>query len=191
MPKPKSKLNAKQLKFLDLYLRDFDPQSAYVEAGYASNNKDSAAFDLLRHPEIRKRIDEEHRKRRNEYRDIHANIIIKLQDIISSDADHFATWTEDTVRLIPSDVIPKHKRKAIAEINSLVVTSERDGDITTKVSNKLKLVDKIKAMELLAKITGALDADKEDPGAQATKNIVTLTLPAGTTLETEYDRPST
>lgn len=79
-----SKLSDKQALFVDAYLVNLNGSEAVKQAGYKTNNPNRLASELLRHPLVRKTIDEKLDARKETF-EIQADMVLaRLQKIAMS-----------------------------------------------------------------------------------------------------------
>ena len=84
------------------------------------------------------------------------SVIASLAAVAFSDVSDVLDWNGSTLNLKPLADIPDWVRASIA---SITVTPGRDGDVVV-----VKMVDKLRALELLGKHTGALIDRREISG---------------------------
>lgn len=157
------KLTDLQARFVEEYLVDFNATEAARRAGSKADNLGQAGYEFLRNPEIRRAIDD----RRTDYsRKIEVtteNIIAEIRRMAFYDPVDLAAMgvhgPEDIIKL-PEDV-----RRAIVGWSW-----DKAGNFT------IKLADKAKALDQLARYTGAIKDHQitvnVDSGALAARSAI-------------------
>jgi len=151
------KLTKKQEIFVYEYLTNgFNATQAYLKAGYKAKNENTAAtsaYKLLRNPKIKKKIQEELSKRREKYKATVKNVIEELSYIAFSDLFNLIEISsEGYITLKNIDKLPLEDRKSIHSLTY----DPKTGSI------KIKMHDKLKALELLGKHLGMFEGEKPD-----------------------------
>lgn len=151
-----AKLTGKQERFCQEYIIDWNATQAYIRAGYKAKNDNVAkatASKLLTKPNIKSRIDEL-KAEIKKLKDIDtAQIVDNLIPIASSNLHDFLVVGDDG--RLSYDVF-KHDGRAIQSIDIEDYT-DMDGELKQRV--KIKLWDKNKANDQLARYTGAYEKD--------------------------------
>jgi phage terminase small subunit len=152
-----NKLTPKQELFIAEYLIDFNATQAFYRAGYKASTTKSAqtsASKLLANSIIAAEIDKRRKADLSKTENLRNRMIEELINMAFSNGTDYAEIGEDgIVRFTPTSKLPPEKRAAVAGIEQ--------GTTGTKV----KMHDKLKAMELLGKMTGQLDTGAGNPGA--------------------------
>jgi len=150
------KLSKKQEAFVYEYLKDFNATQAYIRAGYKVKNENTAAVAaqrLLRNVNIQEKIQKELKKRQKKYEATTENIITELSNIAFSDIFELIDINDDkTIILKSKEQIKQVDRKAVQSITYDAKTG----------SIKIKMHDKLKALELLGKHLGLFEGEKPD-----------------------------
>lgn len=89
-------LTHKQQMFVHCYLATMNASQAVLDAGYKTKNPNRIGTDLLRHPVVRRILDEEMAKRREKMEFSADFLLTKLMKIINDSE----TKTSDTLRAI-------------------------------------------------------------------------------------------
>ena len=140
---PKRLLTHKQLAFVSQYLVDLNATQAAIRAGYSPKTADSYAIQLLRKSKVAAAI-EENARERQQRTEITANmVVLELAKVAFRDASDVVTWGPGGVRLKDSDELADDVRSSVAEVSE---TTTKDGG-----TQRVKLHDKMKALELLGK----------------------------------------
>lgn len=151
------KLPPKQEKFIAEYLIDFNAKQAYMRAGYTPKSEKAAqvaASQLLSKSNIAAEIEKRRKAALDKTENLRERMLEELINMAFSNGTDYAEIGEDgIVRFIPTSQLSPEKRAAVAGIEQ--------GTTGTKV----KMHDKLKAMELLGKMTGQLESGAGNPGA--------------------------
>lgn len=137
------KLNAKQQSFIDHYVELKNATEAAKRAGYSKKTAGAKGHDLLKNIEIKAQIDKRLQELSIKTNITAERILEEYARIAFANSGDFFTWTEGAVELVPSDDLTDEQKAAVAEVSQTV--TENGGSI------KLKLHDKLKALEALAK----------------------------------------
>jgi phage terminase small subunit len=155
------KLTLKQLKFVAEYLVDLNATKAAIRAGYSRRTASSIGEENLRKPEIQKEIE----KRMDDILEDRAvmtlRVIRELECIAFSDISHYVEFDNGEVRLKPlQDVDTRALENVVLDDN---VVRKGDDIIKTYMKFRVKMHDKIKALELLARYLGLLNEKNDIP----------------------------
>jgi phage terminase small subunit len=134
-------LTGRQMAFVEEYLIDLDPHQAALRAGYYSG---TTGQSLLKKKEIRELIDAAMKERQERTQVTIDMVVAELAKIAFSDLKDFVKWSKSgRIGLRPCDQVDGRVLAAIEETVN--------GKSRTK---KVKLYDKLKALELLGKHLG-------------------------------------
>lgn len=135
-------MTEKQERFIDEYIIDFNATRAAIAAGYSSKRANSQGVHLLSIPEIQAEV----RRRKAE---ISAGLRISAERVLWEMAALGFSSIFDYVEVIDGELrlkeLPPEKQGAVSSIK------------ITKNGTEVKLHDKLKALEFLAKYTGLTD----------------------------------
>lgn len=151
------KLTPKQEKFVAEYAIDNNATQAAIRAGYSKKGANRAASHLLSNIVIQKAIE---RRRAKLVRKIDVkaeNVIQELARIAFSDVRHL--FDEDG-QLIPIAELKDEVASAVASIE----ISKRQAGGNTELVSKIKLADKLKALEMLSRHLGLFEKDHDQAG---------------------------
>jgi len=188
MPKV-CKLTPKQIKFIDFYLLTGNATEAYRKAGYKTKGNGARvnASKLLTNHNIKKEI-------RRQQKNLCKKMDIKKEDVLrriiqiaKSNLSDYMRWGNKEVKITTQDG-GKYK-KTISEVvllDSKDISDEKLWLLSelsqTPTGIKIKLHDKLKALEMLAQYTHLYDAveDENNEGEDESpkRNIVTDFLDA-------------
>lgn len=138
-------LTPKQQRFVEEYLIDLNGTRAYIRAGYAVKDEDTAAVmssRLLRNDKVQEAIAEAQAER-EERTKIDADYVLKR--LVEIDQMDVLDIMDDQMKILPLRDWPKIWRQYISNIENLELT-DADG-----VFKKIKWPDKVKNLELLGK----------------------------------------
>lgn len=143
------KLSEKQKTFVDEYLKDLNATQAAIRAGYSQKTAYSVGHENLRKPEIQKTV-EEAMKRRSERTEVTQDRVVdELRKIAFVDMGKIVQWNASGVTYKDSADFPEEAKAAIQSVEES--TNAHGGTI------KIKLYDKIRALELLGKHLAMFD----------------------------------
>lgn len=155
--------------FIQEYVMCWNVQKAAIKAGYEPKSARSTGYAIMNRPEVRAEIDRIIAEREESNKVRRLMIIEQLTKIATSDVKDFMTWNEDGTAFLNPDLVDG---EIIAELNVDKSTfTSMDGETSEKVKKKLKLHDKLKALELLGKHVGMWD-DKLNINMKAQVTIV-------------------
>ena len=173
-----AELNARQLRFIEEYLMDWNATRAAIRAGYSPNTAYSVGYDLLRHPEIAIQIE----KRKHEFTErckiTYEQIAMELAAMAFADVTQIVNIEDKE-----SEVDPGRKFKAVT-VQSLdqVPQNLRPAIASIKYGPhgiEIKLHDKNKAMEQLRKHLG-MDIERSEisgPGGGPSQTEAITAMP--------------
>lgn len=135
-------LNDRQKKFANEYLIDFNATQAAIRAGYSKKTAYSIGQRLLKNVEIQKYIQEQKKSSQERLEITRERIVEELAKIGFSNITDYAEIKNGMAIIRDTDDMPQDKIGAIAGLEQ------------GQVGVKLKLNDKIKALELITKMLG-------------------------------------
>ena len=155
-----NKLTPKQALFVAEYAKDLNGTQAAIRAGYSAKSAEAQASTLLRNPKVKAAVcDAKSRQVERIALDADAVLSEFLRIAMSDVGDLF----DDQGNLRPIKDIPKDLRRAISGIEVLKrnVTA---GDGQMDSVHKIRLWDKTKALDSLAKHLGLMVEKVEHAG---------------------------
>lgn len=171
--KPTDDLTIQQKRFVDEYLFDFNGTRAAIRAGYSPKSAEQQAVRMLGYAKVANAI-EEKRQRLSIKTEIKAEKVLQeIARIAFSDMRNLATWEGQEVFFKSSSEITDDMAACISEITSTTIQSKSG----KKVNMKIKLHDKMRAIEMLAKNLNLLvnqDQNGQNPIAITPENIAEL-----------------
>lgn len=152
-PKNKDKLNEQQKRFCSEYLIDFNGMQAAIRAGYAKKAAGVQATRLLKLEKVQLEIKRLLERRRDKCEIEAEDIIAETAAVAFSDLRAVVSWNAGGVNMRDSEAISADASRSIQSVTS------RDTKYGTTVS--VKLHDKLRALELLAKLLGITGDDPQ------------------------------
>ena len=150
--KKEPKITAKEAKFIEEYLLDFNGTKAAKRAGYKQRRPDQMAYELLRKPEIRKIIKERLAERARNYAVTAENTLQELARLAYFDPIAFF---DEAGNLKPIHQIEEGARRAISSIETRLEGARRDGAEPALIT-KIRFSDKTRNLDLLMRHFGLL-----------------------------------
>jgi len=148
-------LTDKQLAFCHEYCKDFNGNQAAIRAGYSEKTARKIADQLLNKPEILEQVEILKKQLTKRHEITRDRLIQELSKIAFFNPR--VIYKKDAKGWIVKDPddISDDDFSALSEINSVETFSEdSEGVVTRKTNAKVKPADKIKAVELMAKMLG-------------------------------------
>ena len=143
-----AKLTVKQEAFVKEYLKDLNAKQAAIRAGYSAKTAEGQGSRLLSNAKVAEFL-QEAMKKRSERTEITADRVLEeLGKIAFSDLKKVMQWDEDgEISLRPMDEVDG---TILSEISETINETE----FNTRRTRKVKLHDKMKALDLLGKHLG-------------------------------------
>lgn len=160
-------MNPRETRFIAEYLVDFNGAQAAIRAGYSSKGSKVCAARLLTKPEIKAAI-ESRREKQIANTDLSAaRVLEELRRLAFSD---IRTLFDETGNLRPLQELTAEQAACIASVE-VVIKNAKAGDGVTDTVHKIKVWDKPRTLEMLAKhfalLTEVVKLDAEDALVQA------------------------
>lgn len=165
-------LDARELRFVHEYLVDLKGAEAAVRAGYAEKGARTRAFKLLRRPRVADALEQAFAERLKRT-DVTADRV--LRDIDTAANLDLLDLFDEHGRLRDIRQMPAYVRRCIVSIK-VVKRNLTAGDGIMDLVHEIKLIDKAKMHEILAKHTGITREDATQPAA----NVPAFALPPET-----------
>lgn len=159
-----AKLRDKQKRFVQEYLVDFNETQAAIRAGYSKKTAAAIGYENLRKPHIRAEIEKRKKALQNKLEITQERVLQELAAIGFAKGTDYASVVSGVVLVTDTDQLTEQQKAAIVSIKQ------------TKEGVEIKLADKYKALELLAKYLGLLtekvgyeDEIEDDPLTKSIK----------------------
>lgn len=146
----KAALTARQRRFVDEYLVDLNATQAAIRAGYSPKTAGAIGAENLSKPEIADAIADAKAKR-SERTEITIDRVLKeLAAIGFANAGDYFEWGPEGITLRSKDDLTREQQSAVSEVSETV----------TKAGStvRVKLHDKVSALEKIGRHLGAFDA---------------------------------
>ena len=153
-------MTSKQARFVSEYLKDLNATQAAVRAGYTGKRADRAGYALLRNPEISAKVLSEQAKRL-ESADISATRV--LEEIRRLALSDIRQLFDEDGNLRPLHTLSAEQAACIAGVE-VIIKNAKAGDGITDTIHKIKVWDKPKSLEMLAKHFALLTERVEHSG---------------------------
>jgi phage terminase small subunit len=140
-----------QQAFVREYLKDLNATQAAKRAGYSENTARQTGSENLSKPDIQDAISQAMAERARRIQVDQDRVVQELAKIAFANMKDFADWTNRGVSWKPSTDLTREDSSCVAEVTEQLT----DKSITLK----LKLHDKVKALELLGRHLGLFDQD--------------------------------
>jgi phage terminase small subunit len=146
----KARLTPKQQKFVDEYLVDLNATQAAIRAGYSSTNADKIGSQLLGKTRVSEAIQQAMQKRGQRTGVTQDQVIRQLAKVAFLDIRDVVTWDEKSIRIRPS-----------ADVDGTVLTEVSETMTESGWTKKIKIADRMRALELLGKHLGTFIPEQE------------------------------
>lgn len=144
-----SKLTDKQRRFVEEYLVDLNATQAAIRAGYSKKTAHRIGAENMQKPVIQEAL-QERMNARSQRTEITADRVLQeLARIGFADMKDFVIWGENGVQILDSEHVDGTLISEVSETTNVQVFP--NGGETEKIQKKIKLHDKMKALELLGK----------------------------------------
>lgn len=166
-------LTDKQKKFCDEYLVDLNSTQAAIRSGYSKKTASSIGFENLRKPEILVYIQKKRKTWSNKLEVTQERILTEYARIAFSDIRKF--YNEKGMLILPGD-LDDDSAAALAGIEvfeEFAFDSEGNRDHIGD-TKKLKIHNKIQALDSLAKHLGMFEKDNQQRKPEVKLDISTL-----------------
>ena len=138
-----TKLTNKQKMFIQEYLVDLNASAAARRAGYSARTSNRAASENLRRPHVQAALQEALKEREKRLEVTQDMVVKQLAKVAFHDLKDVVTWENGRITIRNSDEVDGTVLQEISETLSEYGTSK-----------KVKLNDRMKALELLGKHLG-------------------------------------
>lgn len=163
--KEEKQLTDKQKVFVSEYVKDFNATQSAIRAGYSESTAGSIGGENLQKPEIKREINLLLSEIISNNKDTAVKVIRECHKIAFAKMTDFVDYTDSELTLKSSEEVDSSALESI----SFDTTYSGSGEYTnTTTKKKIKLHDKLKALEILSKYTGLY---KDTPDLNVT-NII-------------------
>ena len=148
------KLTEKQEKFIKEYLKSNNASQSAIKAGYSKKTAGETGSRLLKQPHIIQALQskrEEIARKVDKYEITPEKVLREFAKVGFADMGQFASWGESGVKLRDSAELDEDLTSVVGEITETRTHFGEDGE---KVTTRIKLADKLKALENLGKHLG-------------------------------------
>ena len=149
------KLTAKQMRFVDEYMVDFNATQAAIRAGYKANTAHAIGAENLRKPKIAEEIARRQKDLQRRTEISQDRVVKELARIAFADASDYACietymYENKEGTLSPIQVVSPKDTGALSDDQRAAIAGIKQG----ATGIEIKLHDKIKALELLGRHIG-------------------------------------
>lgn len=166
------KLTNKQIRFCEEYIIDLNATQAAIRAGYSKKVAGAIGFENLKKPEIESYISSMQKDKSEELNFSFNRVAQEIAKVAFGDVKNYF---DDNGRLINVNEL---ESDVSASIKAVTVFSEKtrlEGEVLIEESiKKIESYDKIKALELLAKMCGHFSKDNEQKKPDSVVTIFEL-----------------
>lgn len=163
--KPFDELSPQHQRFVEEYLVDLNGCQAAIRAGYSAKGARTQASYLLANPNIWSAVEAGMTARGQRTKITADRVLRELGKIAFSDIRNIATWTETGVAFVPSEEIDDMTAAAVQEVSeksTYVAGKKKDEEGLVNVTMKVKMHDKVRALEMCARHLGMFKDDADD-----------------------------
>ena len=166
---PLKALTPKQTRFCQEYLIDLNGTQAAIRAGYSKRTPNAIACELLGKPEIQAEIDKLLVKRSERTGVTADRVIQELKSVAFANLAEYMTWDGNSMSIKKFSDLTVEQKAAIGELYETVNVAG--------VNRRIKLIDKLKALELLGKHLKLFTDQVEVSGREGQPLSVQIYLP--------------
>ncbi len=142
---PNVQWNMKQQTFVLEFMKDFNATQAAIRAGYAASTAGQEAYLMLQEPEVCAVLKAELDKRTERCRIDADNVLKELALVAFTTIGDYVSWQDGKILLNNSSDLTEKQLRGVQSIRA------------TTTGIELKMYDKVKSLELLARHLGMLD----------------------------------
>ncbi len=172
--KAMDELSPMHKRFVEEYIVDLNGAQAAIRAGYSPKGSRQQSSLLLTNPNIHGAIEDALHARGQRTKITADRVLRELGKIAFSDIRNATTWNENGIVFVGSEDIDDATGAAIQEISekSTHTPGKRGEDTLVNVTLKVKMYDKIRALELCARHLGMFEG--EDPDSKRRQELERL-----------------
>lgn len=164
----KKTLTAKQDRFIDEYLIDFNATQAAIRAGYSKKTGYSIGQQLLKKPEIQEELKKRQKKLQLKTGITQERVLKEMAICAFADPqNYFEVQDDGSIRLKTFDEMPPDSQRAIAsvkEVQRILGSGEGGKDMTLEKRREYKFHSKTKNLENLGRHLGLFNDKVEVSG---------------------------
>lgn len=157
-------LTDRQEVFCQEYIKDFNGTQAAIRAGYKMKSANEIASENLAKPNIAARVKALIKETSQKNESMLDRIKAELIRIAFANKKSVARWNQSGVTFKDSDELTDDEAASIAEVSETV--TDNGGTL------KIKQHDKVKALELLAKMEGGFIQEVKHTGSISLEQLV-------------------
>jgi phage terminase small subunit len=144
----------KRRRFVEEYCVDFHAMRAYIRAGYRKGSAATNAYNLLHDPSIQYQILRRKISMRARAEVSAERVVSELAHIAFSNIADYLVVDEDGQCRVDVTGVDREQMAAVQELTFEETEHERDGSTTTRRRTKIRLHDKLAALEKLMRYLG-------------------------------------
>ncbi|WP_181880902.1 terminase small subunit [Crenobacter cavernae] len=167
IPDAASLLTPKQLAFIERYLVHFNATQAAKEAGYSAKSARQTGCELLQHPAVQFALSARRREVREQASVDRERVLLELSRIAFAD---IRLLYDANGALLPPRDWPDDIAAAVSGLDTTELLSDGSGGVTRKV----RLADKLGALDKLARHLGLYEADHQQSGQGVVESMRAL-----------------
>lgn len=142
-------MREKQKRFAEEYLMDLNATQAAMRAGYSEKTAYSQGSRLLKHPQVKAYVEEKQKVMQEHLEIRRERVVEEMAKIAFGDIRDLLEWSDEGVSLLPSSRLSDDTAASIAEVKEMA------SGVT------VKQYDKLRALDLMAKMLGLYEEGKE------------------------------
>jgi len=158
------KLTHRQSKFIDEYLIDLNATQAAIRSGYSYKTARTIAANLLAHVNIQRHISIKREQMAADAGVTQERVINEYARIAFLDP---SALFDDDGKLIPLHKLPKNVVAAIAGMDHVISRIGSGDDSEIEHTKKIKICDKLKALDSLSRHLGIFEKDNSQKQGDA------------------------
>jgi phage terminase small subunit len=155
-------LSPQQLRFFEEWIKDGNSTQAAIRAGYSAKTANDRGPELLRHPEIAVLVAEHRSNLKDKARERSKLLGERTQQIMADvayfDPRNFVNEDGSTKQLHELD---EQSAMAVAGFETVEVWVGKGKERRKEVQTKYRLVNRIAALDVAARVTGEYEKDNE------------------------------
>lgn len=162
MPTKQGKLNPRQARFVQEYVVDCNGTQAAIRAGYSRRGASQQASRLLANAKVQAALRAELAAATKRVHITQDMVLEEYRRLAFSDLRDVAKWGPGGSHPIPSEEITDEAACAVQSVTCKVTSWESEKGAGENVTTTVKMHDKLRALEVLARHTGLHESDADD-----------------------------